>query len=73
MEQVHQQGFYGVIVMMCISDFLKAVFGGKTVNGAATEKGASKARIFSLVFFNDGGNVRLNKMKGNLQFGAKRG
>ena len=73
MKKVHQQGFYGVIVMMRISDFLKTVVGGKAVNGAAAEKGASKARVLALVFLDDGGNIHLHKMKGHVQFSAKSG
>ncbi len=61
-QETHKKGLHGIVIMMCISDFVAAVLVGKAIHGAAAEVGAGEAGRLSPLRVDGTGYIDIDGM-----------
>ena len=70
-EQTHEKGFHGIVMVMCIGNLVHAVFLGIAVDGTATKIGAGEACFFPVLIPDGTCNVHFMACEGNFQGSTK--
>ena len=61
-QETHKKSLHGIVIMMCISDFVAAVLVGKAIHGTAPEIGTGEARRLSSLRFNGAGYIDIDSV-----------